>query len=201
MISINTYHLACAEGSALQCYSFDYSKSMLFEQNFISSQTPLYYRIFHIRRMHNPMTANPITDVLIKDMSMFMPNPPSFLDWAVSATNDHLAASADCLIFWCFCPLCQVNCCWIHYMIAWMTSFLYWIDWSQVCMTPTLAFRLFSYCFCNASKNVIICFVQHCFLFYGVAISLGVGSERSFYIKDARHFYIPLKLHSSFPLF
>ena len=49
--------------------------------------------------MHNPMTANPITDVLIKDMSMFMPNPPSFLDWAVSATNDHLAASADCLIF------------------------------------------------------------------------------------------------------
>ena len=99
MISINTYHLACAEGSALQCYSFDYSKSMLFEQNFISSQTPLYYRIFDIRRMHNPMTANPITDVLIKDMSMFMPNPPSFLDWAVSATNDHLAASADCLIF------------------------------------------------------------------------------------------------------
>ena len=68
-------------------------------------------------------------------------------------------------------------------------------------MAPTLAFRLFSYCFCNASKNVIICFVQHCFLFYGVAISLGVGSEGSFYIKDARHFYIPLKLHSSFPLF
>lgn len=152
---------------------------MLFEQNFISSQTPLYYRIFHIRRMHNPMTANPITDVLIKDMSMFMPNPPSFLDWAVSAPNDHLAASADCLIFWCFCPLCQLHCCWIHYLIAWTTSFLYWIDWSQVCMTPTLAFRLFSYCFCNASKNVIICFVQHCFLFYGVAISLGVGSERS----------------------
>ena len=144
------------------------------------------------------MTANPITHVSLKDMSMFMPNPPSFLDWAVSAPNDHLAASADCLIFWCFCPLCQLHCCWIHYMIAWTTSFLYWIGWSQVCMTTTLAFRLFSYCFCNASKNVIICFVQHCFLFYGVAISLGVGSERSFYIKDARHFYIPLKLHRHF---
>ena len=92
---------------------------------FTSPQTPLYYKIFHIRGMHNPMTANPITHVLIKDMSMLCQIHHLFLTglWAVpmitlllvpTVLSSDASYNQDAHQYY-FCPLCQVHCCWIHY--------------------------------------------------------------------------------------